>query len=152
MSAETPTHQTATSDSALKVIPEQLFEARLKANALAESFLKQLVTLASAALVLSVGFFWDALKAKNGVEWVFLLPIAWLSLVLAAFVGAIGVAMLVNNLDVPDQTMAERDALSIDRAYAASSLPVVCACWGAMIGFVAGIALFGAFAARQIMF
>lgn len=136
------------------MIPDQLFEARLKAVDLAQDFLKQLVTLASAALVLSVGFFWETFEAStNPPAFLFLLPAAWSSLVISAFAGAIGIGVLVNNLDLPDRGVTERrDFEGVSRAYAAGSVRVVVACWVSMMTFVLGMVLFGVFATVQAFF
>ena len=57
---------------------EQASDPRSKASELAIDALKQLLTLASAVLALTIAFVKDALgTARDKASWTFLVPIAW---------------------------------------------------------------------------
>jgi hypothetical protein len=82
------------------IIPKQLFDARLKSNEILQEHLKQLITVASAALALTVTFLKDVVGPSGGdpraSAW-----LQWCWYLLAAAIGTaiFTIAALVNNLD-----------------------------------------------------
>jgi len=97
---------------------QQLFQARMKSNDVLQEHLKQIITVASATLVLTVTFVKDIVSPKGAVataSW--LLPASWCSLSISVFVAIFTIALLVNNLDGPDKTVGKK----YPRAFAAGS-------------------------------
>jgi hypothetical protein len=81
-------------------LSDQLFQARLKANAFVQEHLKTMVTVASGTLVLTVSFVKDVVSASEGEAHLpKLLALSWGALGLAIFCGTFALAVLVNNLD-----------------------------------------------------
>ncbi|HEY4837794.1 MAG TPA: hypothetical protein VIH72_04260 [Candidatus Acidoferrales bacterium] len=84
-------------------ITQQLFDARIKAHEIIQEHLKQIITIASGTLALTVSFLKDvvgASGAKSTCAW--FLPAAWLGLAVSILCAVVCMAMLVNNLDAPD--------------------------------------------------
>jgi ABC-type multidrug transport system fused ATPase/permease subunit len=123
----------------------QLFEARLKANDFAQEHLKQIITVSSATLVLTVTF----VKEIMGIgtpAYPYLLQISWILLACSILLGILSLALLVNNLEVADETITP--GKKYPRAFAASALSAVRVAASLSIGFfglgMLSLALFGA--------
>lgn len=81
-------------------VRSQLFQARIKANDVVQEHLKQIVTVASAALALTVTFLKDVLgSVADELQWSWLLPLSWLFLGASILLAVVSLALLVNNLD-----------------------------------------------------
>lgn len=123
----------------------QLFQARMKANDVLQEHLKQIITVASATLVLTVTFVKDIVSPKGSeanVSW--LLPASWGALSISVVIAIFSIALLVNNLDAPDKTSGQK----YPRAFSASSLPLTRYCvLGSLATFGFGILSLGMFGA-----
>jgi len=85
-------------------VRSQLFQARIKANDVVQEHLKQIITVASAALALTVTFLKDVLgNVADKLEWSGLLPTSWVCLGLCILMAVLSLAFLVNNLDSAGQ-------------------------------------------------
>jgi len=106
------------------ILPSQLFQARMKSHDVIQEHLKQIITVGSATLVLTVSFLKDIIGAKGSfVAWGFLLPFSWVILGIGILVGVIGISLLVNNLDKADTELG-RDR-KYPKAFAVSSTLIV---------------------------
>lgn len=129
-------------------INDQLFQARLKANDLLQGFLKQLLALSGATVLLSITFVSDIFGTNPHLSWNELLFISWGLLGLSVVAGVIGIGLLVNNLDVPN---AEIGRSGNPKMYAAGTDGrIVVASVVSMAGFFAGIVLLAIFAALNM--
>ncbi len=142
-----PTPSTTTPGSVSSTTPpeildsEQLFRARLKANDFVVEYLKQLVTLSSGTLVLTITFLKDVLKLD--VMAGFLLQLSW-----GAFFGCIlasvfAIANTTRNLDVPDKNVGKS---GFRKAFLGGSENVISAARLAWILFLAAVLLLVLFA------
>ena len=135
-----------------QLIPQQLFDARIKANEIVQEHLKQIIMIASGTLVLTVSFLKD-IVGSSGPKSADprLLPTSWVALGFAIFFAVICLATLVNNLDVPDQTA--RTGLS--RAFTAGTKKhIIILEWLTLIAFATGmfsLAAFGAVNSRLFL-
>lgn len=81
-------------------IRSQIFQARIKAHDVVQEHLKQIVTVASATLALTVTFLKDILgNIGDKLQWSLLLPSSWVCLGVSILVSVLSLAVLVNNLD-----------------------------------------------------
>jgi hypothetical protein len=86
------------------MIDQQLFDARIKANDIVQEHLKQIITIASATLALTVSFVKDVIGGSSAqAQWPSLLRWSWVALGIAILGAVICMATLVNNLDSPDR-------------------------------------------------
>ena len=84
-------------------IPDQLLTARLKAHDFVLEHLKQIITMASAVLALTVTFLKDIVGTKGAqlrLSW--FLPLCWILLGLSVCTAVYALAVHVNNLDYPN--------------------------------------------------
>lgn len=128
-------------------ITGQLFEARIKANDIVQEHLKQIITIASATLALTVSFVKDIIGGSSAqVQFAWLLRWSWVALGVAILGAVICVATLVDNLDAPD--LSESKKKPFIKAFAAAThWPVVIFESMALYPFAIGmlsLALFGA--------
>jgi len=128
-------------------ITQQLFDARIKANEIVGEHLKQVITIASGTLALTVSFLKDVVGssgAKSAGPW--LLPTSWVALGISILSAVVCMATLVNNLDVPDLTIGKTKRWI--KAFAAGTKKYVVGLeWAALIAFATGmlaLAVFGA--------
>jgi hypothetical protein len=127
------------------MIDQQLFAARIKANEFIQGYLKQLIAIASAAIVLSVTFVSEVFGPNADVSCKPLLYLSWAFLGLSVLIGVIALALLVNNLDVPDQSVG-RSGLS--KAFAAGTRrDVTLASAASIVFFLLGLVAMTIFAA-----
>jgi len=131
------------------VIDQQLFDARLKANDVVQEHLKQIITIASATLALTVSFLKDVVGAAGAeARWPKLLPISWVALGVSILAAVIGIATLVNNLDKPDMTVAG----TLPRAFAAGAKSIVVVFENAAIyTFAVGMLSLAVFGAKNYL-
>lgn len=128
-------------------IEDQLFQARLKANDFVQGFLKQLVVIASATVVLSVTFVSDVFGPNASFSWRPLLFLSWALLGLSVAAGVVALALLVNNLDVPDRSTGRS---GLRKSYSAGTRrDLVGVSAGAIVLFLAGILSLALFAAHN---
>ncbi len=86
------------------IISEQTFNARLKAHDFVQEHLKQIITISSAVIGLTVTFLKDIVGAKGDqLRFAWLLPVSWILLGLAVCFAAYAIAVHVNNLDWPNK-------------------------------------------------
>src|SRR5438105_2400683 len=79
---------------------EQLFDARMKAHDVLQEHLKQIITIASATLALTVSFLKDVVGSEGErASWVLALPISWGCLGASIACSIWAIVVLVNNLD-----------------------------------------------------
>jgi hypothetical protein len=128
------------------MIDQQLFDARIKANDIVQEHLKQIITIASATLALTVSFVKDVVGTSGAqVEHAGLLRLSWATLGLAILGAVVCMATLINNLDSPDRSIGRT---GYSRAFAAGAhTRVVFFEWAALLPFAVGmlsLALFGA--------
>src|SRR5689334_16539680 len=102
---------------------QQLFDSRMKAHDVLQEHLKQIITIASATLALTVSFLKDVIGSEGErVHWVATLPISWVCLGVSIAGSVWAIAVLVNNLDwaaQPQQVQRPSGPTTIDRSYAA---------------------------------
>lgn len=126
----------------------QLFQARLKANDVAQEHLKQIITVSSATLVLTVTFVKDIVGTNaTAVVYPWLMWGSWILLAISILSAIVTIALLVNNLDIADETV--NTGKKFPKAFAASALPAVRFFVSASILLFAlgilGLAVFAAF-------
>ena len=123
---------------------EQLFQARLKANDFVVEFLKQLITLASGTLVLTITFIKDILgpHASDAV-WGWLVPLAWISFALCIVMSVWSIGRATKNLDTPDMAVGASGQL---KAFMGGSQVVALHSLVAIGAFCLGMASLAAFA------
>lgn len=135
---------------------QQLFDARMKAHDVLQEHLKQIITIASATLALTVSFLKDVVGSEGErASWVFALPVSWACLGASIACSIWAIAVLVNNLDWAKKPYPARDptdpaggTVTLDRSYAAgakprTSVPVFLS----NLSFAVGMASLGLFAA-----
>lgn len=89
-------------------LPKQLFDARMKANDVLQEHLKQIITVASATLVLTVSFLKDVVGSRGSeASYSGLLPLSWIALALSIPCAIATIAILVNQLDKPNATIGK---------------------------------------------
>ncbi len=120
---------------------QQLFQARLKANDFVVEYLKQLITLSSGTLVLTVTFFKDVLglRASAGP----LLQVAWIAFALCVVMSVLAIGQTTRNLDVPDTEIGKS---GYKRAFLAGSENIISAARAAMFFFALGVLSLAVFA------
>lgn len=134
----------------------QLFDARMKAHDVLQEHLKQVITIASATLALTVSFLKDVVGSEGErATWAKALPLSWICLGASIAFAIWAIAVLVNNLDWPTQSEQAKppsggEPITIDRSYAAgaklrSSVPVFLS----FAAFAIGMASLGVFAAKN---
>jgi hypothetical protein len=78
----------------------------LKAHDVLQEHLKQIITVASATLVLTVSFLKDLIgPAGTSAQQGWLLPVSWIALAISIPCAIISIAILVNQLDRPNAAM-----------------------------------------------
>jgi len=128
-------------------ITQQLFDARIKANEIVEEHLKQIITIASGTLALTVSFLKDVVGpsgAKSACSP--LLPISWVTLGFSIVFAVICIALLVNNLDAPDLTIGKKKPW-IKAFGAGTKGSLIGFEWVALIFFATGMLSLAAFGA-----
>lgn len=104
-------------------IPKQLFDSRMKANDVLQEHLKQIITVASATLVLTVSFIKDVIGTEgSAVSFGWLLPFAWVALAASIPCAIICIAILVNHLDKPNSVIGRS---GYPKAFAAGATSIV---------------------------
>ncbi|HEV2802429.1 MAG TPA: hypothetical protein VGW12_18305 [Pyrinomonadaceae bacterium] len=81
-------------------LSQQVFDARMKAHDFVQEHLKQIITISSAVIAVTVTFLKDIVGTRGDqlrASW--LLPVSWLLLGLAICFGVYAIAVHVNNLD-----------------------------------------------------
>jgi hypothetical protein len=87
-------------------LPNQIFEARKLSNQIILEHFKQVITVASASIVLTVSFLTGAGKlVVSSYQYPSLLVISWILLAGATFTAVYGIAQMPHRLDVPDETV-----------------------------------------------
>jgi hypothetical protein len=78
----------------------------MKANDLLQEHLKQIITVASATLVLTVSFIKDVIGSSGTAAlYGWLLPVSWITLAASIPCAIISIAILVNHLDKPNSAV-----------------------------------------------
>jgi len=132
--------------STTDLLPNQLFQARIKANDFVQEHLKTIVTVASGTLVLTVSFIKDVIGTSGPeARLIWLLILSWVALALSICAGVMSLATLVNNLDDAD---FELDEDGVPFAFAAGKRGIVLRWDQLSIGMfglgMASLAAFGA--------
>jgi hypothetical protein len=87
------------------VLGSQLFQARIKAHDVLQEHLKQIITIASATLALTVTFLKDIVGIRGAKAiWGWLLPGSWIALGFSIAIAIWTISILVNNLDWARET------------------------------------------------
>jgi hypothetical protein len=134
------------------IISQQLFDARIKAHEIIEEHLKQVITIASGTLALTVSFLKDIVGNSGGKSvWPGLLPFCWIALAISIMAAVVCIATLVNNLDAPDLERSNRDPTKpwIKAFGAASKQYIVNIEWIALLSFMVGMLSLAVFASRN---
>jgi hypothetical protein len=138
------------------VLGSQLFQARIKAHDVLQEHLKQIITIASATLALTVAFLKDVIGSEGEraiVVWT--LPLSWVCLGASIALSIITISILVNSLDwaaIPEEETEgpDKTPVMVDRSYAAGARFHIH--WWVVFSFgsfALGMVLLGSFAAAN---
>jgi hypothetical protein len=129
-------------------LPKQLFDSRMKANDVLQEHLKQIITVSSATLVLTISFFKDVIGASGKAAlYGWLLPVCWIALAVSLLCAIVTIAILVNHLDRPDRTTG---VSGYEKSFAAGATnPVVIATVTTLVAFSIGMVALAGFGAEN---